>query len=204
MAELGKGPRLFEGDHYVLARKHGAPQKALQKSVTDEPMIFTVTETSGGDGSTFVRIQYQCPRGVYVETRRAEDIQDSNESLILPAHKHLTLARRVGESFLIRPFAGREEGAAKDLFGRHVLVRAEENAGDDKSTVHIFASDCWEILRAELVPGLVGEVGKPEKADEISLSAFRHAAEKLLDQQQIAEIEDLARALNRQMPSWRP
>lgn len=104
--ELGRGPRLFAGDYYDVMKKHGALTAALQHALAIEPMVFTVTGTSKGRGSTFVRIHYQCPVGVFVQTRRSQDLEDSGVVLRTTAHRHLTISRKIGESFIVRSKKG--------------------------------------------------------------------------------------------------
>lgn len=198
--ELGRGPRLFAGDHYVLMRKYGAVTELLHQGLSQEPIVLTVTGASGGEGDAHVRIHYLCPRGVYVETRRAAEMAATRNDLRTQGHRHLTITRKVGEAFLIRPFPGREQQAAQELASRAILVTAEEGFYGDEATIHIFASDCWEILRSELVME-----PEPASAPEapFTLEAFRFAAERLLSQEQLDEIAEVARALTRKRPACR-
>lgn len=208
LPELGRGPRLFDGDRYVLTRKYGTPTEQLEDGLSQGPLILTVTGTSyaeGGGGDTYVRLHYSCPRGVYVETRRSHEMEAAAGELRTAAHRRLSITRKIGESFMIRPFRGKEQLAAQSLAKCPVLIHAEELLeGGDEAHIHILAADCWEILRTELAERpRVGGRPVPATPAAFSLEAFRAAAARVLPPAQLAEIEKVAVTLSGQWYSCR-
>ncbi len=140
----GKGPRLFNGDAYVLTQKYHSNLQDLIRRLEDGSVAFTVTGFGTGESNqAYVRLAFQCVQGVFIETVRNREtpaLRGINRKLLA------TVALRAHQSFRIVCKEGQAVHAAHDLVRNRlvVLVRGSELGIMD---AEIHGSDYWQVLQ---------------------------------------------------------
>lgn len=141
----GKGPRLFNGDAYVLTQKFHSTLQSLIQHLEDGSIAFTVTGFGTGDESNhpYVRLAFQSIQGVFIETVRQRE-NPTQRGL----HRKVVakLALRAHQSFRIVCRVGQAEHAAHDLVRNRLVVQV---SGSELGImdVEIHGSDYWQVLQ---------------------------------------------------------
>lgn len=188
------GIRLFPGNTLALSRKYGSHRDQMITGIANQNLCFTVTER-GLEPEAFVRVQFRCPLGVFVQTVRSED--DSPAKKITPLHKIYQIDREAGQALIIRPRNSADE-AAQDIETNGIFVQQWFDVERSKACLQVAATEAWEVIRAEQLSPSNAQGSAPVVLNESSgefLAAFIKAAEHYLDGEEYDLLKDQAWAL---------
>lgn len=140
------GIRLFPGNILIASRKYGSFRNQLAAGLARQDLLFTVTE-HGVDPELFIRVLYNCPRGIFVQTVR-NDEEESPSKVVTSAHHKYSFDRAAGQSVTIRPRVN-SLAAVEDLETNGVFVISWFDQDNHKVMLHVAATDAWEVMATE-------------------------------------------------------
>ncbi len=188
------GVRLFPGNVLIASRKYGSFRNQLAAGLARQDLLFTVTE-HGVDPELFIRVLYNCPRGIFVQTVR-NDEEESPSKVVTPSHHKYSFDRVAGQSVTIRPRVN-SLAAVEDLETNGIFVISWFDQEKRTVMLHVAATDAWEVRATEQSTARNVLASPPQRIREDShefLLAFFREAEAYLDGEEIDLLKSKATA----------
>lgn len=187
------GIRLFPGNALIVSRKFGSFRNQLVAAMSKQDLRFTVTE-HGLEPEAFIRVIYNCPRGIFVQTVR-NDEEEAPAKSVIPEHHLVYLDRQVGQSLIIRANVN-PVTAVDDLEKNGVFVSSWFDVALGRVRLQVAATEAWDVLTEEDAPPRAAPVRRPQVVREDSrefLLAFFQEAGAYLDGEEMDLLKEKAK-----------